>query len=188
MRMQHTALFITDVQVGGVKNYAQHPDVVDNTSLTILVVRQAHIPVIYTQLLFRKGYPEAHSHNRVATQIASAGIFTEDDPMAAIDPRVAPEDGDIVITKSRISAFAGSDLDLILRSKSVNNLVLAGIATSGVVLTTFLDALDRDYTVTVLPDACSDRNIALHDMLMEQIFASRASVSLAKEWVATVTN
>ncbi|MGF7234241.1 MAG: cysteine hydrolase family protein, partial [Frankia sp.] len=173
---------VADVQVGGVKNYALHPGVVENIAVAVQAARQAEVQVIYTQLVFREGYPEAHPRNRVAAQIATAGIFTANDPMAAIDPRVAPGAGDIVLTKSRVSAFAAGDLDLLLRSMSVHTLVRIGIATSGVVLSSFLDALDRDYSVTVLADACSDRDLPLHDMIMRQIFGNRATVSTVKEY------
>jgi nicotinamidase-related amidase len=62
--------------------------------------------------------------------------MNELDPSTQIHPGVVPQPGDIVVTKRRVSAFSGSDLDAVLRSLDVDSLVLTGIATSGVVLST----------------------------------------------------
>lgn len=56
----------------------------------------------------------------------------------------------IIITKRRISAFVGADLAMILRVNDIDMLVLYGIATSGVVLSTLVEAADADYRVAVI--------------------------------------
>jgi nicotinamidase-related amidase len=53
-----------------------------------------------------------------------------------------------VVTKKRVSAFAGSDLDLVPRAGEIDSLVLTGIATSGVVLSTLRQAADLDFGLT----------------------------------------
>ncbi len=58
----------------------------------------------------------------------------------AVDDRVAPEPGDNVARKTRVSAFARTDLDEWLRDLGIDTLILAGISTSGVVLSTVCDA------------------------------------------------
>ena len=78
---------------------------------------------------------------------------------------VAPKDGDIVIMKHRVSAFTGTDLEMILRANEIDTLVLFGIATSGVVLSTLVDAADRDYRLTVIRDCCADTDAELHSCL-----------------------
>ena len=54
--------------------------------------------------------------------------------MVEIHPAVAPIPGDIVVTKRRVSAFAGSDLDVVLRAQVIDSVALCGITTNGVVL------------------------------------------------------
>jgi len=66
-------------------------------------------------------------------------------------PVITPTASDIVVTKRRVSAFAGSDLEVVLRTLGVRHLVLTGIATSGVVLTTLREASDKDFQLTGLP-------------------------------------
>ena len=64
---------------------------------------------------------------------------------------------DLIVTKSksRVSAFAGTDLEVPLRAKDVRTLVLVGIATSGVVLSTLLEACDADYDPVIIADCCA---------------------------------
>ena len=99
-----------------------------------------------------------------------------------IHPEVTPEPGDIVVTKRRVSAFAGSDLDVVLRAGGIDHLVLTGIATSGVVLSTLREAADRDLTLTVLADACLDSDPEVHRVLTEKVFPMQAEVTTVAEW------
>jgi nicotinamidase-related amidase len=96
---------------------------------------------------------------------------------------VAPEPADIVVVKKRVSAFAGSDLDVVLRSREVDSLVLTGIATSGVVLSTLCQAADLDYDLTVLRDGCADIDAEVHRVLLDKVFPRRATVLSTDEWV-----
>ena len=100
---------------------------------------------------------------------------------------VAPQPGDVVLIKKRVSAFSGSDLDVVLRSLGIESLVLTGIATSGVVLSTLREAADLDFILTVLSDGCLDRDAEVHRVLMEKIFPRQASVMSAAEWKAHIS-
>lgn len=88
----------------------------------------------------------------------------------------------MVVTKRRVSAFAGSDLDVVLRAYGAGNLVLAGVATSGVVLSTLRQAADLDFRVTVLSDGCLDRDQEVHRVLTERVFPVQATVTTVSEW------
>jgi nicotinamidase-related amidase len=96
---------------------------------------------------------------------------------------VAPQPEDVVVTKRRVSAFAGSDLDVVLRSLGVRALVVAGIATSGVVLSTPRRAADLDYELTVLADDCVDADPEVHRVLLEKVFPRQAAVVDTEEWI-----
>jgi nicotinamidase-related amidase len=89
----------------------------------------------------------------------------------------------MVLYKHRVSAFAGNALQMILRSQGIETLVLMGIATSGIVLSTVRAAADLDFQCIVIKDACFDRDEEVHRVLMEKIFASQATVITAKEFV-----
>ncbi len=82
-----------------------------------------------------------------------------------------------------MSAFSGSGLDVVLRGLGVETLVLAGVSTGGVVLSTVCEAADRDFGIIVLRDGCLDGSVALHDMLMDGVFGKRGEVVSAEQWL-----
>jgi nicotinamidase-related amidase len=90
-----------------------------------------------------------------------------------IDAKIAPQAGDVIITKRLVSAFTGSDLEVVLRAGSVQHIVLTGILTSGVVLSTLREAADKDYRITVLSDCCSDADAEVHHVLTTKVFPRR---------------
>jgi nicotinamidase-related amidase len=146
------------------------------------VARANGIPVVYVRVAFRPGNPEVSPNNRVFAALSSTA-FTEDAPGTQIHEAVAPQPGDLVVTKKRVSAFAGSDLEVVLRAKGVSHLVLTGISTSGVVLSTLRQAADLDYQVTVLRDGCADGDPEVHRVLLERVFPRQADVMTADEWI-----
>ncbi|WP_030021564.1 cysteine hydrolase family protein [Streptomyces monomycini] len=148
--------------------------------------RAAKMPVIYVVIALRPGFPEVGSRNRPLAAIAQAGLFVEGAPGTEIHPDVAPRQGDVVVTKRRASAFSGSDLDVVLRARGIDRLVLTGIATSAVVLSTLCQANDLDFGLTVLPDACLDTDPELHRVLVEQLFPQWADVVTVDDWVKAV--
>ena len=93
----------------------------------------------------------------------------------------------MVVTKRRVSAFTGSDLEVVLRSNGIDSLVLAGIATSGVVLSTVRQAADLDYRLTVLADGCLDADAAVHRVLLENVFPRQAEVATIAGWTAGIS-
>ena len=102
--------------------------------------------------------------------------MSADAPGTQIDERVAPAEGDIVVRKSRVGAFGTTDLDQQLRARGIDTLILAGISTSGVTISTLLDAHDRDYRLFVLADATADPEPETHAFLIGTFFPKRATV------------
>ena len=104
--------------------------------------------------------------SRFAGLVARTGrTFHNESPATAVHDHVAPEPGDIIVRKTRVSAFSTTDLDEQLRKRDIDTLLLAGISTSGVVLSTVRDASDRDYRVVVLADASADPDPEVHEFL-----------------------
>ena len=146
--------------------------------------RAAGLPVIYVVIGFRPGYPEISSRNKTFGALARGSAMTGSDQATEIHPDVAPEPGDIIVTKRRVSAFAGSDLDVVLRAGEIDHLVLTGIATSGVVLSTLRQAADLDFGLTVLADGCLDSDPEVHRVLTEKVFPRQADVTTVADWIA----
>lgn len=184
--MTGSALLVMDVQRGIVERFAGDADYLPRLARAIEAARGAGVPVIHVGVGFRSGHPEVSPDNASFSAIATAGGFTDGDPAAAFHPDVAPTEGEVVVTKRRVSAFAGSDLDMVLRAQRIDELVLTGIATSGVVLSTLRRAADLDFRLRVLSDGCLDADPEVHRVLTEKVFPRQATVQTATEWAATL--
>jgi nicotinamidase-related amidase len=181
------ALLVMDVQNGIVERFAEHSEpLLATLAEAVVEARDAGIHVVYVRIAFREGAPEASPRNKAFADLARLGTMGEEDAATQIHAAVAPRSGDVVVTKRRVSAFAGSDLDVVLRSLGVESLVLTGISTSGVVLSTLRQAADLDFRLTVLRDACADADEEVHRILLEKIFPRQADVLSAAEWMARV--
>ncbi|RZU10444.1 nicotinamidase-related amidase [Kribbella rubisoli] len=185
--MANRALLVMDVQQVIVARIAGETDYLVGLRRAIDAARAAQIPVIYVVVGFRAGHPEISSRNKSFSAISSGQGMAGDDPNIAIHPDVAPLPGDIVVTKRRVSAFTGSDLEVVLRSGDIDSLVLTGLATSGVVLSTLRQAADLDFRLTVLDDGCRDSDPEVHRVLTEKVFPRQADVVSIDEWVAKVS-
>jgi nicotinamidase-related amidase len=182
-----TALLVMDIQAGTIGRVQDSKTLLDTLKEAITAARSAQIPVIYVVVGFRKGFPEIGLH----TPNKSFGALRKgNSPYAAgleeptVDPAIELQPGDIVVTKRRISAFTGSDLETILRSHQIEHLVLSGISTSGVVLSTVREAADKDYRLSVLSDACADPDPEVHNVLLNKVFPRQADVLTVAQWAA----
>jgi nicotinamidase-related amidase len=185
-KMSKTALLIMDVQTGNVNRLSTLPPTyLPLMASTISTARTLSIPIIYIILSFRPGHPECSRLNPIFAPLTvpNSTLFVAGDPDTVIPPAIAPQDGDVVVVKKRVSAFAGSDLEVVLRSLGVRKLVLAGMSTGGVVLSTVCEAADKDFELVVLRDLCVDPSEELHGMLMDKIFKKRGQVVGAEEWI-----
>ena len=178
------ALLVMDVQAGIVTRFAQSDDFLKAINTAITAARTAAIPVIYVVVSFRQGYPEISPNNKSFSAIKQQQFITM--TTAEIHPAIAPQPEDIVVTKRRVSAFSGSDLEVVLRAQGISHLVLCGIATSGVVLLTLREAADKDYQLTVLSDCCVDRDEEVQRVLLSKVFPRQAEVVTVEEWSATL--
>jgi nicotinamidase-related amidase len=145
--------------------------------------RTAGMQVIYVQVAFREGYPEVSPRNAGFQKLKASGGLRQDSAGAQIDAAVEPQPGDLRVYKRRISAFAGSDLELILRAMGVQSLVLLGLSTSGVVLSTLRQAADLDYGLRVIEDGCADADPEVHSVLMRKVFPRQATVLTARAFI-----
>jgi nicotinamidase-related amidase len=185
----HTALLVMDVQRGVVERATRPSDLLNRLGLAIEAARGAQIPVIFVRVAFRAGYPEVSARNETFSAVTSrAGTtFVEGSEATQIHPGVAARPEDPVVVKKRVSAFSGSDLEVLLRSLDLTHLVLAGVATSGVVLSTLREAADKDYRLTVLSDGCVDPDEEVHRVLTEKVFPRQADVVSVDEWASRLS-
>lgn len=182
-----TALLVMDFQQGIVERLGS-PEVVAAAGRAIAGARESGVPVFFVRVAFRPGYPEvADSDLSFGSAKQNAGdTMTEQSPATQIHAELAPRPDEPVITKRRVSAFTGSDLEVLLRGAGAGHIVLAGIATSGVVLSTLRQAADLDFRITVLGDACADADPEVHRVLSEKVFPRQAEVTTVDAWTQTL--
>lgn len=94
-------------------------------------------------------------HIRHESLDADATFFLPGTPGAQIDDRVAPADGELVVTKNYPNSFLATGLREALVAASIDELVIVGMMSSMCVDATTRAALDQDYSVTVIHDACA---------------------------------
>jgi nicotinamidase-related amidase len=181
---KRSALLSMDLQAGVVSVYVKDEGLIPRAAALLAQARDAGMTIIHVKVGFRPNVPEASPRNKFLKMVKASLQHQQffQGTSGAIHPALSPADGDLVVTKSRISAFAGTDLDLLLRAHDIETLVMFGVATSGVVLATFQDAFDRDYELIVIKDCCADLDAELHRALLEKHFPRFATVISANEF------
>jgi len=163
-----------------VDGLANKEEYVQKIQRTIDAARANNIPVIYVVIGFRPNMPEFNPRSKGLRALRDTGVA---DALVNPIPVLTLTEMDVVVTRRRVSAFTGSDLEILLRAKKIDHLVLTGISTSGVVLSTVREAVDKDYLLTVVSDLCADRDEEVHRVLTEKVFPRHADVLTSTEWL-----
>ena len=171
--MEKSAFLVMDVQNGIVERFAV-AEALQPLQSALQTARSLAIPVIFVRVALRPGYPDVSPNNLAFSSWKERGGILETDYATQIWDGVRPAPEEVVVVKRRVSAFTGSGLEVVLRSQAIDHLILTGIATSGVVLSTLREAADQDYRLTVLSDACLDVDPEVHRVLTEKIFPRQA--------------
>jgi nicotinamidase-related amidase len=176
-----TALLIMDYQNGIIPMAPNPEDLLTGAREVIDLMRSHGATIGYVRVGFADASEIGGSMGKRVGGAAALEQFGADHANTQIHADVAPEPGDIVVRKTRVGPFGSTDLDEQLQARGIGTLVLAGISTSGVVLSTVRDAHDRDYRVIVLADLCADRDPEVHEVLAGKVFPAQAEVISAAE-------
>jgi nicotinamidase-related amidase len=179
---QNTALLVMDMQAGILSRYPGAAQLTSNVAKAIASARENNIKVIYVVVGFRPGAPEREVSKDGINWFAQIDM----DEFMKIDPALEPLPDDLIVTKRRISAFTGSDLEVILRAQDIKHLVLTGYATSGVLLSTCCEAEDKDYQLTILSDCCGNADEEAQEVLVNKVFPRMARVTSIEPWSISV--
>jgi nicotinamidase-related amidase len=173
-----TALLAMDFQPGILDRLPDADAVAGRAREAIETMRAAGATIGYVRVAFTDAdyaaIPDSAGFARL--KHGDRAAMHADAPATQVDERVAPAPGDIVVRKTRVGPFLTTDLDRRLRARGVDTLVLAGISTSGVVLSTVRDAHDRDYRLLVLAGAVADPLPDVHEALIEKVLPRQAEV------------
>ncbi len=173
-----TAVLSMDYQTAIVSMYVKDQDLLVRAAGVLKRARKTGMRVIHVRVGFRPNLPEISPRNALFSALKNSEQHRQifDGAAGEVFSAVAPEGDDVVVVKHRVSAFPGTDMDMILRANDIDTLILYGIATSGVVLATLLDAVDADYRTFVIGDCCADRDSEVHACLVDKVFPRYSTV------------
>jgi nicotinamidase-related amidase len=174
---KNTALLVMDFQRGVVETLPGLEPLLSRVQGAIADVRAQGGTIGFVRVGFTEAdWAAVPAANQIFARAAENRLMHHEDPTTAIHDQLAPQPGDIEVRKTRVGAMSTTDLDQQLRDRGITTLVLAGISTSGVVLSTVIEPADRDYQLYVLSDGTEDRDAETRDVLLGKVFPRRASV------------
>jgi nicotinamidase-related amidase len=154
-----------------------------NAARALGEARKVGMPVLHVRVAWRPGHPDANRDAPLFAGVAQADALVEATWGADFHPDLQPADGELVILKRSVSAFAGTELDRLLTRKGIDTLVLAGFSTSFVVEGTARDAVDRGYRVVVLEDCCSSQTADMHQFAVQVVLPLLGEVTTVDELI-----
>lgn len=153
---------------------ATERDVIGQVATLLDAARAAGATTVYTRVAWQPGYPDLVANSPLLGMVAQTQCLVEGSEKAQIVSQLTPQDGDIVVTHQRVGGFAASQLDAILRSRGIDTVLFAGVATNLSVEGAARQASDLGYHTIIVADACSAADPGSHD-------ASIASLGLLAE-------
>lgn len=151
---------------GALARYADRIEqnkVINNINQILAWGRQNDMLIVHVRLGFRPNYQDGSVVSPIFKFAKEKQILKVSEWGSQFCDILDRNDEDVEIIKHRVSAFYGTDLDLILRANKIEQLVLTGVATNNAVELTAREAHDRDYAVTVVGDATESANNAEKD-------------------------
>jgi ureidoacrylate peracid hydrolase len=154
---EKTAMIVVDmqndfVQEGAPIEIPRARAMVPRLNRLLNVCRAHQIPVIYIHHVIRGGDIDAGRLADHHEAIRNNQAIIAGTPNVEIYDELKPQPGDLVVAKPRYSAFYGTDLEAILRSKGIDTLIISGTVTNVCCESTTRDAFSRDYKVIFLSD------------------------------------
>ena len=184
----HTAVVVIDMQnVFCAEGYPPDAEI-DKTMIRAMIprlqqflieVRRRKVPIIFIRTVMTEGdFSSPIKELSIRNYGRDVAYCLKDSWEAEFTPEIQPEANEIVIEKTRYSAFVKTDLDARLREMGIATLVMTGVATNICVETTSRDGFMRDYYIVVPDDLVATLSDELH----------RCSLMNLNRWFATVTS
>ena len=172
-----TALLLMDFQNAILGSLPDAEPVLEHARQALAWARENEIRVVFVRVAFtEQDFAEIPTHSKTFAAAAANKFLLDGSAQAALHESLEVRDGDITVRKTRFGAFSTTGLYRDLRASSVDTLVVAGVSTAGVVLSTLRDAADQDYRLFVLADATADHDPEVHRVLIEKVFPHQADV------------
>ena len=171
-----TALLLLDFQNGIVARIDDHAPLLERAAAALAAAREHGLTIAHVRVAFADGETPAGGMGRRINTPQARALMHADAPGTQLDERVRPQEGEIVVRKTRVGPFGTTDLHEQLQARGIDTLVIGGIATSGAVLSAVRDGHDRDYRLIVVDDLVADPRPGIHELLIEHIIPAQAEV------------
>ncbi|MCC7024292.1 MAG: cysteine hydrolase [Thermomicrobiales bacterium] len=193
----NTALLIVDMQndnlspggaasESGAVEHAREQDVVAHVRALAYAARAAGVPVFHNHFVVEPGAPGVGRNAPLFASISGGGMVVRGTwgatPVAGVEPRL----GDFTLERARMSAFNGTQLDILLRNLGVSTVVVCGVWTNMAVEHTARDAADRGYRVVVVSDATSTINAEWQHAALNYALTNIATIATTEQVVAAL--
>ncbi|GAA2216272.1 cysteine hydrolase [Nonomuraea monospora] len=137
-------------------------DVIGHGTELLAFARSRGVMVAHARAAYRPGYPDLISNCALFERVAETQSLQEGSPGAEIISEFAPSAGEPILSHARTSAFLGTELDLLLRTRGVRNLIVTGVATNVTVEGSARDAVNLGYRTIIASDACAAADQQAH--------------------------
>ena len=172
-----TALLLMDFQPAILAAVAEADTLLDRAAAALSWARSAGVQVCYVRVGFAdEDFAAVPAHSKSFAAVAQNRFLAADSPDTQIHEALEVRGEDIVVRKTRFGAFSTTDLYASLHARGIDTLVLAGVSTGGVVLSTTRHAGDEDYRIYVLADATGDPDPEVHRVLLEKVLPHQAEI------------
>jgi nicotinamidase-related amidase len=176
------ALLVLDYQNVVLGTLKDSEVLVKQTAEAVQCMRERGVQIAFVRVGLSDQDCSAVPETNVAFSLAvQHGMLKADDPATAFHRDLTPRPEDFVERKIRVGSFSTTRLDERLTNLGITTLFVAGIHTSGVVLSTVREGADRDYRMVLLEDCISDPDSDVHETLMTKVFPKQAIVASLAE-------
>lgn len=165
---------------------AQERDVLGHIRRVADAARQSGATIIYVAADFRADYAEVGPYPELLQGVKRRGVLKEGTWGAQVHETIAPQSRDFIVHKKRVSAFYGTNLEVVLRTRGIDTLVLTGVSTNFVVESTARYGSDAGYRVIVLEDCCSAASRELHEFAVQKVLPMLCAVASSGDLLAAL--
>jgi nicotinamidase-related amidase len=155
----------------------------DKANQLISWARSQNIKIAHVKVGFSKNYNECSKVSPMFKKAPEYKVLQLDTWATEFHPQMDVQEHDIIVTKHRVSALYGTNLEVILRANQISEVIICGVSTSYVVESTVRELHDRDYKVTVIADACNAATQEAHDASLNNM-ARIANILSLKEFTS----
>jgi nicotinamidase-related amidase len=188
--MQNDLIKAKEEPFNGVTKMVESKGVISNTAKVIAAARRAGMPIIFMGHVHRKDNADVF---RPITDLMLQGlapvlreVMVEGTPGAYFVDELKPLPEDHIIWKRRSNAFYNSDLELMLRRRGIDTVIITGVVTNGCVANTVRGAQERDLNVIVLSDCCAAMMPEDDEYFCRNVFPRAGRVRTSDEMVTAI--